>query len=124
MSKHIVIVEDETDLARNYQAALAREGYRVDVFHDRQSAEQAFQGALPDLAIIDIQLGDESDGGHTLCRMLRSASATLPIIFLTALDSEIDEIVGFKLGADEYLSLIHISEPTRHICLSRMPSSA
>lgn len=104
MPRRIAIVEDEPALAHNYGDALKREGYRVDVYADRPAAQAAFAERLPDLAIIDIQLGDEPKGGHELCRELRAASRTLPIMFLTARDGEIDEIVGLSLGADDYLS--------------------
>jgi two-component system OmpR family response regulator len=59
---------------------------------------------LPELVIIDIGLGDEPEGGFDLCRELRAKSATLPIIFLTARDSDFDVISGLRLGADDYLS--------------------
>jgi two-component system OmpR family response regulator len=59
---------------------------------------------LPDLAIIDIGLGAEIDGGFALCRELRALSATLPIIFLSARDSDIDIVSGLRLGADDYLT--------------------
>jgi two-component system OmpR family response regulator len=65
---------------------------------------QAFRTRLPDLAILDIGLGDEIDGGFTLCRELRGLSATLPIIFLTARDSEFDTVSGLRLGRDDYLT--------------------
>lgn len=104
MARRIAIVEDETALAHNYKDALEREGYRVDVYADRPTAQASFDSRLPDLAIIDIQLGDEPKGGHELCRVLRAASRTVPIMFLTARDGEIDEIVGLSLGADDYLS--------------------
>jgi two-component system OmpR family response regulator len=104
MSRLIAIVEDEESLAQNYRDALERDGYRVNVYADRATAQAAFDKALPDLAVIDIQLGDDRDGGLDLCSSLRAASNILPIIFLTARDSEIDEIVGLKLGADEYLT--------------------
>lgn len=104
MPKQIAIVEDEAALADNYRDALVREGYAVQVYASRAAAQAAFAKALPDLALLDIQLGDERDGGHQLCGYLRGRSATLPIVFLTALDREIDEIVGLKLGADEYLA--------------------
>ena len=104
MQKTIGLVEDEQAIADNYRDALVREGYAVQLYATRAAAQAAFAKALPDLAILDIQLGDERDGGHQLCTYLRSRSATLPIVFLTALDSDIDEIVGLKLGADEYLA--------------------
>lgn len=103
MVRRIAIVEDEQTLAQNYRDALEREGYRVDVYVDRATAKAAFEARLPDMAIIDICLVDEPKGGHELCRMLRAASRTLPIMFLTARDGEIDEIVGLSLGADDYL---------------------
>ncbi len=104
MSKTIAIIEDEKDLAENYRDALEREGYQVQVYADRPAAQAAFESHLPDMAIIDIQLADEKEGGLSLCSWLRGKSKTLPIIFLTALDSELDEVLGLKLGADEYLT--------------------
>ncbi len=59
---------------------------------------------LPDLAIVDIGLGDEIDGGFTLVRELRARSETLPIMFLTARDSDFDLVAGLRLGADDYLA--------------------
>jgi len=103
MLRRIAVVEDEPALAQNYKDALEREGYRVDVYVDRATAQAAFETRLPDMAIIDIFLADEPKGGHELCRLLRAASRTLPILFLTARDGEIDEIVGLSLGADDYL---------------------
>jgi two-component system, OmpR family, response regulator len=57
-------------------------------------AEAAFADQLPDLVIIDIGLGDEPEGGFELCRQLRSRSSALPIIFLTARDSDLDAVSG------------------------------
>ena len=104
MSANVAIVEDEDLLAKNYAAALERAGYRVAVYGDRASAQAAFDQHLPDLVIIDIELGDEKDGGHALCQRLRQASATLPIVFLTARDELLDELLGLKLGANDYLT--------------------
>ncbi|MCG8428392.1 MAG: response regulator, partial [Chromatiales bacterium] len=59
---------------------------------------------LPDLVILDIGLGDDIDGGFELCRQLRSMSDSLPIIFLTARDSDLDTVSGLRLGADDYLT--------------------
>ncbi len=104
MSAHIAVVEDEAVLAANYRDALAQRGFRVSHYADRGSASRAFEERLPDLAIIDIGLGSEVDGGFDLCRELRACSTTLPIVFLTARDSDIDVVSGFRLGADDYLS--------------------
>lgn len=104
MQKHIAIVEDEAAIAANYRDHLQRQGFRVSLYPGRSSAAEAFSRQLPDLAIIDVGLGEEMEGGFELCRDLRSRSPALPIVFLTARDSELDIISGFRLGADEYLT--------------------
>lgn len=104
VKKRIAIVEDELAIRENYAAAFRREGYAVDCWGDRRSALEAFRARLPDLVIIDVNLADEVEGGFELCRELRSLSATVPILFLTARDSELDAISGLRLGADDYLT--------------------
>ena len=104
MPHHIAIVEDEPAIAANYRDALQRQGFRVSLYSDRSAATSAFQRQLPDLAIIDVGLGDEIEGGFELCRDLRSRCPELPIVFLTARDSELDIICGLRLGADDYLT--------------------
>lgn len=110
MPQHIAIVEDEASLAANYRDALQRQGFKVSLYATRQRAAEAFAMRLPDLAIIDVGLGDEFEGGFDLCRELRSRSPELPIVFLTARDSELDIISGLRLGADDYLTK-DISQP-------------
>jgi len=113
MKKQIAIVEDEPALRENYAAALARHGYLIKTYTNRNSALQAFRLRLPDLAIIDISLDDEAEGGFELCRELRALSAEVPIVFLTARDSELDAVSGLRLGADDFLtkdvSLAHLA---------------
>jgi two-component system OmpR family response regulator len=104
MPHHIAIVEDEAAIAANYRDALQRRGFRVSLYGDRSSASAAFDRQLPDLAIIDVGLGDDIEGGFELCRDLRSRCPELPIVFLTARDSELDIISGLRLGADDYLT--------------------
>ena len=104
MARRIAIVEDEPDIRDNYAEALRRQGYEVTTYENRQSAYDAFQQRLPELAIIDIGLNDEPEGGFDLCRDLRAMSESLPIIFLTARDNELDTVSGFRLGADDYLT--------------------
>ena len=112
MKRQIAIVEDEPAMRDNYAAAFARSGYGVRTFGNRRDALAAFRTRLPDLAIVDISLEDEIEGGFELCRELRTLSAELPIIFLTARDSELDAVSGLRLGADDYLtkdiSLAHL----------------
>ena len=113
MKRLIAIVEDEPAIRDNYAAAFAREGYTVRSYGNRAQAMAAFASRLPDLVIIDISLEDEPEGGYELCRQLRSLSAELPIIFLTARDTELDAVSGLRLGADDFLtkdlSLAHLS---------------
>ncbi|HSD69602.1 MAG TPA: proteobacterial dedicated sortase system response regulator [Woeseiaceae bacterium] len=104
MGKRIAIVEDEAALRENYAAAFRREGYAVELFAARGPALDSFSARLPDLVVIDINLKDDVEGGFELCRDLRSRSKDLPIIFLTARDSEFDAVSGLRLGADDYLT--------------------
>ena len=104
MSKTIAIVEDDPAIRANYADAVRRHGYEVAAYASRPEALAAFKNRLPDLAIIDIGLGDEPDGGFELCRSLRGMSARLPILFLTARDSDFDIVSGLRLGADDYLT--------------------
>ncbi len=104
MSRRIAIVEDEPAIRENTADALKRQGYDISTYPDRRSAIRAFSTRLPDLAIIDIGLGAELDGGFTLCQELRSLSPTVPILFLTARDSDFDVVSGLRMGADDYLS--------------------
>jgi two-component system, OmpR family, response regulator len=104
MQKRIAIVEDDALIRQNYVDALTRSGYEVAAFGTRPEAIAALRTRAPDLAVIDIGLGDEPDGGFTLCRELRALSATLPIIFLSARDSDIDIVSGLRLGADDYVT--------------------
>jgi two-component system OmpR family response regulator len=104
MPRHIVIVEDEAAIRHNYEDALRRFGYQVTGYGYRESALSALRRRLPDLVIIDVGLGDDFEGGFELCRELRGMSRSLPIIFLTARDSDLDVISGLRLGADDYLT--------------------
>jgi two-component system OmpR family response regulator len=104
MNKHLALIEDEPTIRDNYRAAFERRGFCVSTYGDRPTAWQALQQQLPDLAIIDVGLGQEAEGGFTLCQDLRQRSATLPIIFLTARDSDIDSVHGLRLGADDYVT--------------------
>ncbi|HET8899146.1 MAG TPA: proteobacterial dedicated sortase system response regulator [Rhodanobacteraceae bacterium] len=104
MPRHVAIVEDEPLIRANYVEALNRLGYDARGHASRLEALQAFAARMPELVIIDVGLGDEPEGGFDLCRALRAQSASLPLIFLTARDSDFDVISGLRLGADDYLS--------------------
>ncbi|MES9980471.1 MAG: proteobacterial dedicated sortase system response regulator [Candidatus Thiodiazotropha sp. 6PLUC5] len=102
--REIAIIEDEQAIRDNYIDYLTRQGYNVKGYASRSEALSAFVDVLPDLVILDIGLADDVDGGFELCRELRSRSTKLPIIFLTARDSDFDTVAGLRLGADDYIS--------------------
>lgn len=104
MGRRIAIVEDETAIRENYTAVLKRQGYEVYAYATRQAALEAFKVRPPELILLDIGLENEVEGGFDLCRELRAMSYYLPIIFLTARDSEFDMVSGLRLGADDYLT--------------------
>ena len=104
MARRIALVEDDPAIRANYTEALRKHGYEVAAYAARDEALSAMKTRLPDLAIIDIGLGSDVDGGFALCRDLRALSAALPIIFLTARDSDFDVVAGLRLGADDYLT--------------------
>ncbi len=113
MAKTIAIVEDEKAISDNYSDMLSKQGYSVKTYASRPEAWKALENILPDLILLDIGLGDEIEGGFDLCRDIRAIDSTVPIIFLTARDSDFDLISGLRLGADDYLtkdiSLPHLS---------------
>jgi two-component system OmpR family response regulator len=103
MPHHVVIVEDDTTALENYCNALASHGYAVHGYPDRATAIRAIQSDAPDLAILDIQLGNEYDGGFDVLRFLQQhAPQTIPL-FVSARDNDFDRISGLRMGAWDYL---------------------
>ncbi len=104
MSRIIAIVEDDADQRENFSDALQKQGYTIQTYANKDEALNGFQKKLPDLAILDIMLENEIDGGFDLCRELRHKSPKMPIIFLTARDSDIDRVSGLRLDAWDYIT--------------------
>ena len=104
MARKVAIVEDDFDQRENYADALKQSGYEVATYANRASAFEGMKNDMPDLAILDIMLEHEMDGGFDLCRDLRQLSPTLPIIFLTTRDTDIDRVSGLRLDAWDYLT--------------------
>ena len=105
MSPHILVVEDEADLADALAFALEREGFRATVAPDGKSALAAIaQTPPPDLVLLDLMLPDMS--GTEVCRTLRAhpTAKHIPVIMVTARTEEIDRVVGFEVGADDYVA--------------------
>jgi DNA-binding response OmpR family regulator len=97
----ILVVDDEPIVRDVIVRYLAREGHRALQAADGDAAREAIEGAAPDLVVLDIML--PGIDGLELCRWIRSRSE-LPVIMLTARGEEVDRIVGFELGADDYVT--------------------
>lgn len=104
MIKQVALVEDDDVIRANYADLLRQAGFVVATYADKASALAVFARALPDVALIDITLGVERDAGFELCAEPRRRSATLPIVFLTSHDVDVDRISALRLGADDYLT--------------------
>lgn len=104
MRQRIAIVEDEPTLADAYRELLIRHGYEVVVYCSAAPARRGLIEQPPNLVLLDIGLGHDTEAGFDLCRELRTAQPALPIVFLTARDQEIDIVSGLRLGADDYLT--------------------
>ena len=104
MRKRIAVVEDDPDQSANYADAIVAKGYEVATYASRLEALAGFEGRMPDLAVLDIILGDEVDAGFELCRDLLARNPNLPVIFLTERIKEVDKISGLRLGAWDYQS--------------------
>jgi DNA-binding response OmpR family regulator len=101
MARTILVVDDETTLRETLVEALEMEGYRAVAAADGRAALEVFRTERPDLVLLDLMLPELS--GVEVCRILRAESA-VPIIMLTAKDSEVDKVVGLELGADDYVT--------------------
>jgi two-component system response regulator RegX3 len=97
----ILVVEDEATLADTVRYNLEREGYRVAVASDGRGALERFRAETPSLVILDLMLPEIS--GLDVCRQIRQVSQ-VPIVMLTAKDSEADKVTGLELGADDYVT--------------------
>ena len=94
------MVDDDRNILTSVSILLESEGYDVETYNDGQSALDAFNRKLPDLAVLDIKM-PRMDGMELLQRLRQKTS--MPVIFLTSKDDEIDEILGLRMGADDYV---------------------
>ena len=103
MPSHVLIVEDERDLQKVIAYNLKQAGFDVVSAHDGETALRAVREERFDLVILDLMLPDIS--GTEICRRLKAGkdTASIPVIMVTAKGEEIDRIVGFELGADDYV---------------------
>ena len=100
MSHTIALVDDDRNLLTSISIALEREGFKVQTYIDGESALIGLTRTPPDLAILDIKM-PRMDGEELLKKIRKKMS--IPIIFLTSKDEEVDELLGLKLGADDFV---------------------
>ena len=100
----ILVIEDEPDIRRNLEYNLSREGFSVSAAASISEANTLLASTDYNLILLDLMLPDGS--GLDLCKRIKSNSDTesIPIIILTAKDDEVDKVVGFELGADDYVT--------------------
>ena len=98
---HILLVEDDAEIARSTTRFLSGAGYRVTHAADGRSMDRLMRDARVDLVLLDVMLPGED--GLSICRRLR-ATMDLPVIMLTALGTEIDRVIGLEIGADDYIA--------------------
>jgi len=100
MSHTIALVDDDRNILTSISMALENEGFKVQTYIDAESALVGISRNPPDLAVIDIKM-PRMDGEELLKRLRKKT--TIPILFLTSKDEEVDELLGLKLGADDFI---------------------
>ncbi|MBF9030827.1 response regulator [Rhodobacterales bacterium HKCCE3408] len=96
----IALVDDDRNILTSVAMTLEAEGFEVETYNDGQSALEAFNRRLPDLGVFDIKM-PRMDGMDLLQRLRQKSK--MPVIFLTSKDDEIDELMGLRMGADDYV---------------------
>ncbi|MBU0779224.1 MAG: response regulator transcription factor [Alphaproteobacteria bacterium] len=96
----IALVDDDRNILTSVSMTLEAEGFEVETYNDGQSALDAFNKRMPDMAVLDIKM-PRMDGMDLLQRLRQKTS--MPVIFLTSKDDEIDEVLGLRMGADDYV---------------------
>ncbi|RMD48242.1 MAG: DNA-binding response regulator [Alphaproteobacteria bacterium] len=96
----IALVDDDRNILTSVSMTLEAEGFEVETYNDGQAALEAFNRRMPDMAVLDIKM-PRMDGMDLLQRIRQKSS--VPVIFLTSKDDEIDEVLGLRMGADDYV---------------------
>lgn len=98
----ILLVDDDAAIRRTFRVLLEGEGYAVRVARNAEDALAKLAEARPDLVLLDVMMPGRN--GFAVCGEIRKSDKLLPVLFLTALDAEADQVRGFGLGADDYIS--------------------
>ena len=101
MSEKIILVDDDSNILTSVSLALRSEGWSVETYNDGEQGLIALQRKSPDIAILDIKM-PKLDGMEVLKKL--RISSNIPVIFLTSKDDEIDEALGLRMGADDYIT--------------------
>ena len=125
----ILIADDDESIVGLIEAVLAEAGYRVLVCRDGRSALEAFRKERPDLMLLDVVMPKMS--GFEVCEAVREEDGATPVIFLSAKGDIVDKKVGYRLGADEYMTkpfnsdelLLHIAAVLRRCSLRQQPDT-
>ena len=96
----IALVDDDRNILTSVSITLEAEGFEVETYNDGQSALDAFNRRMPELGVFDIKM-PRMDGMDLLQRVRQKSK--MPVIFLTSKDDEIDEVLGLRMGADDYM---------------------
>jgi two-component system response regulator ChvI len=96
----IALVDDDRNILTSVSMTLEAEGFEVETYNDGQTALDAFSKRMPDMAVLDIKM-PRMDGMDLLQRLRQKT--TIPVIFMTSKDDEIDEVLGLRMGADDYV---------------------
>ena len=100
MKQTIALIDDDRNILTSISMALEKEGFNVQTYLDGETALIGLSRTPPDLAVVDIKM-PKMDGEELLKKIRKKTS--LPVIFLTSKDDEIDELLGLKLGADDFV---------------------
>lgn len=101
MTHKITLVDDDRNILTSVSMALSAEGYDVKTFNDGEEGLKGIQNGDPDLVILDIKM-PRMDGMEVLSRLREQSN--IPVIFLTSKDDEVDEVIGLRMGADDYIT--------------------
>ena len=101
MSEKIILIDDDNNILTSVSVALKAEGWLVETYNDSEKGLIALQRNTPDIAILDIKM-PKLDGMEVLKKLRESND--VPVIFLTSKDDEIDEAIGLRMGADDYIT--------------------
>jgi two-component system response regulator ChvI len=101
MAQNIALVDDDRNIITSVSMALEAEGFNVKTYNDGEEGLNGITSNPPDLAVLDIKM-PRMDGMEVLSKLRETSS--LPVIFLTSKDDEVDEVIGLRMGADDYIT--------------------